>query len=199
MEYKIRHERPADHREVERLVYEAFKDLELPGRTQCDEHCLLHKLRKSEIFIPELNFVAEQTKEDGTEEIVGQIVYARVTVQAEKHTEWELISFGPLAVLPQYQGLGIGEQLVRHSLSEAARLGYPGVLIFGHPGYYPRFGFENAETYGITTEDGENFDAFMARELSPGAMKDMHGRLLLNPIYVISPKELETFNAHFFA
>jgi len=48
------------------------------------------------------------------------------------------------------------------------------VLIFGHESYYPRFGFKPASEFGITTEDGKNFPAFMALPLYDGALDGVH-------------------------
>ncbi|MPN19883.1 hypothetical protein SDC9_167258 [bioreactor metagenome] len=52
------------------------------------------------------------------------------------------------------------------------------MIIYGNPAYYGRFGFCNAAQFGITTADGANFDAFMALELSPGALAGIHGRYI---------------------
>lgn len=81
------------------------------------------------------------------------------------NTELEVLSLGPLTVAPKFQGKGIGSRLVRHSLSVAKILGYDAVIIFGHPTYYPRFGFQEAKEFGISTKEGKNFPAFMALEL----------------------------------
>ena len=198
MNHTIRLETPADYDEVNRLVYAAFKDLVLPGRERCDEHFLVHTLRSHEIFIPKLSFVAEAQEPQDKGQIIGQIVYAKATVLDETGGEHEVISFGPLSVLPQHQGQGIGAALVRHSLAQATRLGYKGVLIFGHEKYYPRFGFQNAKAFGITTREGQNFDAFMALPLAPGALDGVRGRFLLDPVYEVDPLALERFNQTFF-
>lgn len=39
------------------------------------------------------------------------------------------------------------------------------LLIFGEPDYYPKHGFVPCEKFGITTADGDVFDAFMAYPL----------------------------------
>lgn len=52
----VRLERPADYRETELVVREAFWNCYSPG---CMEHYLLHVMRDSPGFVPELDFVAE--------------------------------------------------------------------------------------------------------------------------------------------
>ncbi len=66
---------------------------------------------------------------------------------------------GPVSVLPSFQRKGIGSLLMRHSIEKAKELEFKAIVLFSDPGYYQRFGFVNAKTYGIQTSSGENFDA----------------------------------------
>jgi len=91
----IRNEQKEDYRAVEELVREAFWNLYVPG---CNEHFVLHNLRKSSDFVPELDFVAEKEGQ-----VVGQIAYTRDVVRGEGTNEGEVISFGPVSVLPAHQ------------------------------------------------------------------------------------------------
>ena len=59
MQIKIRTETPDDHNAVNELTREAFWKFWEPDRVICDEHLLVHKLRKVKAFVPELSFVAE--------------------------------------------------------------------------------------------------------------------------------------------
>jgi putative acetyltransferase len=91
----IRNEKENDYRTVEEVVRQAFWNLYVPG---CTEHYILHNLRNSNDFIPELDFVAEKEGQ-----IVGQIVYSRGTIKYIQGAEKEVISFGPVSVLPAFQ------------------------------------------------------------------------------------------------
>ena len=53
----IRNEKPEDYRTVEELIKKTFWNLSVPG---CNEHYLAHQIRKSEEYIPELDFVLEE-------------------------------------------------------------------------------------------------------------------------------------------
>jgi hypothetical protein len=55
MEIELRPEEEKDFETVENLTREAFWNFYVPG---CDEHLLIHNLRKSKDFIRELDFVA---------------------------------------------------------------------------------------------------------------------------------------------
>lgn len=175
MDLQLREEQPKDYREVEEITRKAFWNQEKGG---CDEHLLAHLLRKDEAFVQPLSIVAVST-----EGIVGNIMYAKSFVQEKTGARHPVLTFGPLSVLPAVQGKGVGAALVCDTLKKAKKLGYTGVVIFGHPSYYPRFGFKNAAYYGITTWDGQNMDAFMAAELYPGSLQSIHGRFFLPPVY----------------
>jgi len=175
----IRRECANDYYAVEELNREAFWSRVWGDRQEiCDEHLLVHKLRDVASFIPELDLVAEI---DG--KIVGHIMYSKSKVIDENGKEHEMLTFGPLAVLPEFQGYGIGKKLMLHSFEEARRLGFRAIIIFGHPDYYPRVGFRRAEEFGITTSDGKTFDPFMALELYPGALDGVRGKYYIDPVY----------------
>ncbi|MDR2506078.1 MAG: N-acetyltransferase [Oscillospiraceae bacterium] len=170
----IRLERQSDHDTVERVTFAAFESFEAPGMPKRDipnEHFLVSLLRGDPEFVPELDFVAEL---DG--EIVGNIMYSKCGVVRPDGTITDALTFGPVSVLPKYQRQGIGIQLIRHSLERALALGYKAVIITGHTTYYPRFGFVPADTFGLTTQDGSTFDAFMALELEPGYLGSAGGK-----------------------
>lgn len=192
MQLTIRRETPADYRAVEELTYRAFLRVELPGRTRCDEHFLAHIMRDVPGFVPELDFVAL----DG-DTPVGSILYTKSIVETAAGARHVMLTFGPLSVLPAYQSRGVGAALVRHSIAEAERLGYRGIFIFGHPGYYHRFGFRNAAEFSVTTPEGDNFDAFMALPLYDGALGGIAGKLYCDPVYDIDPAAFAAFEREF--
>jgi predicted N-acetyltransferase YhbS len=194
MDLILRPETAEDHYAVEALTREAFwKFWETDGRVICDEHLLVHRLRKAPVFIPELNIAAVL---DG--KIAGHIIYAKSKVAGETGTETETITFGPLSVLPEHQGKGIGQALMRHTFDKARALGYRAVIIYGHPGYYPRVGFKPASDFGITDPDGNTFDHIMALPLYDGALDGVSGRYIIDPVYLsLSQEDVLEFDKRF--
>ncbi len=176
---KIRLEKDKDYREVEELTREAFWRKERVEKlgVGCIEHYMVHCLRKID-GIKELDFVAEI---DG--KIVGHVIYSRAYILQCNNEKKEVINFGPLSVLPEYQKQGIGSALMKYSIECAKELGYGAMLFFGHPTYYPRFGFVEAKEFGITTAWGANFPAFMAMELKKGYLEGVNGRYIESKIY----------------
>lgn len=179
----IRKETPADYAETEYMTLKAFWNLHGPG---CNEHLLVHKVRESEIYLPELSRVAEC---DG--KIVGTIMYTIATIFVEDKaatnvqsddaaqtavTTHNILTFGPLCVDPAYQDYGVGGKLLESTVQLAREAGYGAIIIFGEPGYYPKHGFLTCDHFGITTMDGQNFDAFMGIELIPDFLSDKKGK-----------------------
>jgi putative acetyltransferase len=93
--------------------------------------------------------------------LVGHILFSPVTVTGAGGSLGGM-GLAPLAVHPDRQSQGIGARLVRRGLVQLARGGCPFVVVLGHPGYYPRFGFERASRYGVSSQwPGVPDEAFM--------------------------------------
>jgi predicted N-acetyltransferase YhbS len=185
----VRSEIPKDYREVEFMTREAFWDLYKPG---CDEHLILHKLRKVSVFVKELDFVAC----DG-DKIIGNIVYSKAEVINQQNQKFTVLCMGPFAVSPSYQRKGIGSLLMKKSIDKARLLGYKAIVIFGDPEYYHRFGFKNAKEYGIQTSEGENLDAFMVLEIYANSLKGIKGKFYYDSVFQTKSNELELFEKEF--
>jgi predicted N-acetyltransferase YhbS len=183
-------ESPEDFYASELLAQRAFWNKHHPG---CDEHLLVHKLRGDAAYLPEISRVAEA---DG--KIVGSIMYSRSRVVNENNQATEVITFGPLCVDPDYQGLGIGGLLLNETLRLAKDAGFRAIIIYGEPDYYPRFGFKTCDHFGITTPEGKNFDAFMGIELVPDGFKEVQGKFYEAEVFQnLPPGEVDAYSQKF--
>lgn len=72
---------------------------------------------------------------------IGHILFTRATLNGEIDTPLMHI-LAPLAVIPEYQGMGVGGLLIRHSIKHLKAMGCQMVFVLGHAAYYPRHGFE---------------------------------------------------------
>ncbi|MET7619309.1 bifunctional class I SAM-dependent methyltransferase/N-acetyltransferase [Streptomyces sp. NPDC005408] len=93
-----------------------------------------------DVWLPGMSYVAEAP--DGT--VAAYALLTRCQVEGVR-----ALALAPVAVAPEHQGGGAGQAVVRAVLDVARVRGERLVLVTGHPGYYPRFGFEPASRYGI--------------------------------------------------
>jgi predicted N-acetyltransferase YhbS len=185
----IRNEQTEDYRTVEELVREAFWNLYVPG---CNEHYMLHNLRMSGDFIPELDFVAEKEGQ-----IVGQIVYSRGIIKGKGTENKEVITFGPVSVLPAFQKRGIGSALITHTISLARDMGCPAICIYGDPRYYTRFGFRCGEKYEIKTAEDKFAVSLQVLELRHGALNSVSGRFVESAAFAVDETGFAQYDATF--
>ena len=151
----LRPECPADHAAIHELVRLAFAQAE---HSDGDEHHLVDRLRRSQEYLPELSLVAE---EDG--QLVGHIMFTRLSIDGVA-----ALALAPVSVLPTHQGKGLGSALIRHGHAVARDLGWHFVVVLGHAGYYPRFGYKPASLFGIRPPFDVPDDVFMAVNLGSG-------------------------------
>ena len=76
---------------------------------------------------------------------------------------------------------GIGSALVRAGLDLARSRDWRAVIVLGHKGYYPRFGFSAALAHPLRAPFSG--DAFMALELAPGALLGEEGHVTHPPTF----------------
>ena len=95
------------------------------------------------------------------ERVVGHILFSPVILESVERGR-EGMGLGPMAVLPSLQNQGIGSLLVKDGLARMRSAGCPFVVVLGHHGYYPRFGFERASKYRVRCQwEGVPDEAFM--------------------------------------
>ena len=95
---RIRREEPTDYERVEEITRKVFWNLYVPG---CYEHYLVHIMRSHEDFVAELDFVIEV---DG--QVIGNIMYTKARLVDEAGEEKNILTFGPVSILPEYQRMG---------------------------------------------------------------------------------------------
>jgi putative acetyltransferase len=108
------------------------------------------------------------------DDIVGQILFSVLTTTIDRQTV-PALALAPMAVRPDRQRRGIGSALVRAGLALANDRDWRAVIVLGHKGYYPRFGFSAALARPLKAPFAG--DAFMALELAPGALRGEEGRV----------------------
>lgn len=154
----IRPETPADRAaifEVNRLAF-----------GQEAEAALVDALRDGGFV--RLSLVAEVQRQ-----VVGHILFSRLPIRTESGLV-EALSLAPMAVVAAQQRRGIGAALVQAGLRTCREAGHSIVVVLGHAGFYPRFGFSPQLAEPLTSPYGGG-DSWMALELKPAALAGVRG------------------------
>lgn len=162
----IRDEAAADRAGVRRVNERAFG--------QPAEADLVEALHRAGAAV--ISLVAEVDRQ-----VVGHILFSPVTVEPAAGTR--LLGLAPMAVDSEWQRQGIGSDLVRTGLARAAAAGYDGIVVLGHSGYYPRFGFRPAAECGLGCEYDAPPEAFMALALPGRSLDGVPGLVRYHPAF----------------
>lgn len=155
---KIIPETPKQHSAVLDLNRLAFK-----GDT---ESRLIRNLeRDASIFA---SFVAL----DG-DEVVGHILFSPLYLMIDGK-RGDAVALGPMCVTPSRQNQGIGTQLVAHGIKEMKSAGQAAIIVLGHVGFYPRFGFRHDLAKNLSCTFNQ-YEAFMGLELVEGSLAGKPG------------------------
>ncbi|WP_283683396.1 GNAT family N-acetyltransferase [Parablautia sp. Marseille-Q6255] len=182
----IRNEKKEDREIVEKITRQAFYNLYVPG---CVEHYLVHIMREHEDFIPELDFVLERNGD-----VIGNIMYTKATLTDENGNEKDILTFGPVSILPAYQRMGYGKMLIEHSFQAAMQSGYDTIVIFGSPANYVSRGFKSCKKYNVCIENGKYPAAMMVKELVPHVLDGHKWIYQDSPVMAISEEEAKRYD-----
>lgn len=166
----LRTERPGDMLPVYDLLCEAF------GRT--DEAQLVNQLREAGAAV--VTMVEEEEYE-----FMGHLMLSPVTIAGQ---EGPWLGLAPVAVHPDWQGQGIGSDLIQEGLNTALEMDWKGVVVLGDPAYYQRFGFRPASEFGLHCVYEVPKECFMALALQPEGFS-VQGEVLYHPLFDALPEE----------
>lgn len=157
----IRAERKEDQFDIYEVNKLAFK--------QEGEAKLVDAIRLSPEYLEQLSLVAEDKGQ-----LVGHVMISKIGIETEQGMI-STLGLAPVAVKPDYQGQGIGSLLIQEGLKRSKELGYQHIVVLGHAGYYPRFGFVPAATKGIRCPFSVPDEVFMVLELVPDSLQGING------------------------
>jgi len=189
MDIIIRNEKEDDYPIVEEVTREAFWNLYFPG---CNEHYLVHQMRHHPDFIKELDFVAEYNGK-----VVGNIMYTKAQLIDEQGLKIDIISFGPLGVLPEFQRKGIGSSLINHTKTIAINTGIKAIVILGDPHNYCKHGFKSSKDYYISDIDGNYPYGLLVLELEEGVLSGHKWKYKYSNVYEVNENDAEEYDKKF--
>ena len=150
----LRTETATDRTAIRDLTVRAFADPE--SDVEPGEAALLDDLFGCEEYLEDFSVVAEVGGN-----IVGHVIATRGWVDGDI----PLLGLGPISVAPEHQGRGIGGALLNEIRDRATAAGERAIVLLGHTGYYPRFGYVPAIPAGILPSDMSWGEHFMALAL----------------------------------
>jgi putative acetyltransferase len=166
----IRDEKPRDRPAILQLNRDAFG-----GDAEAE---LIEKLHADGLIAASL--VAE---EDGR--IIGHILLSWLHLDMGSRPLRGL-ALAPMAVDPARQLQGTGSRLVKAAIESARQIGADAIIVLGHPGFYPRFGFSAQDAAKL--QSPFTGAAFMALELTPGALAGHGGSVVYPPAFGLEPE-----------
>jgi putative acetyltransferase len=157
---RVRQERPDDVDAIRAEQAAAFRRPGAPDGEVPMEAPLVDELRAdAQAWIPELSLVAVDTDD----RVVAHVVCSRAWVGDGRQP---VLGLGPIGVLPDLQGDGIGSALVRAAIAKAEERHEPLIGLLGNPAYYRRFGFVPSTDHGIDPPDPTWGEFFQVRPLA---------------------------------
>lgn len=129
MNIQIRDEKLSDIQAIFDLTQAAFADAEHSSHT---EQFIVNALRNSGQL--SLSLVAISNNK-----LIGHIAFSPVKI-SDGTKGW--YGLGPISVLPEYQGQGVGAKLMHAGLEALKDLDAVGCVLLGDPDYYGKFGFK---------------------------------------------------------
>ena len=156
----VRGQQPDDFEAIRNVYAEAFRrprfrPAQSPGCVP-PEVGLFEALWEAGDAVPEFSFAAVT---DGR--VVGHVTASRATVATDP-----VVAVGPIGVLPDHQGTGIGSALMHALVAAADAAGVPLLVLLGAPQYYSRFGFRPAAELGVMPPQPGWGEGFQARPLT---------------------------------
>jgi putative acetyltransferase len=158
---KIRAESPPDAAAIEAVTTAAFANAPHTAHT---EQFIVAALRRAQAL--EVSLVAELGGE-----IVGHVALSPVAL-SDGSAGW--FGLGPISVLPEHQGRGIGSRLMREVLQRLRDSGAAGCVLVGDPGFYQRFRFRSHTTLAYPDVPVEVFLVLSFGEAVPQATVTFH-------------------------
>ncbi|MFD1455023.1 GNAT family N-acetyltransferase [Levilactobacillus lanxiensis] len=160
---------PTDFKQVDQLVSAAFAPVEESDGREVD---LIHQLRSTYEYQGSLEVVAKPA----VDQVVGHGLLSPVTIRGNQH-KTAVVALAPLAVHPDWQGKGVGSQLLSELETRARQAGFPAISVVGDMNYYGSRGYVMAEDFAIHNTLPVPMGSHLIKPLTAGALAHVGGML----------------------
>jgi len=128
------------------------------------------EIAKAFLALPDT--ISISAERDG--KIVGNVLFTPFAF--ENHQDAKCYLLAPCGVLPQYQGVGVGDELMNNSNHHLKSIGTDVIFVLGVPAFYPRYGYIPTDKQTPYPDLLTIPESWMALELSAGVLKGLSGK-----------------------
>lgn len=162
-------------------------------RTDIDKILEVHRLAFGEAegaeiaqlakdFLDHPDTISISAERDG--EIAGNVLFTPFVFKDHPSTKCYLLA--PCGVSPEYQGHGVGKEIMETSIHHLKSIGADAVFVLGVPTFYPRYGFTQTDKQTPYPDLLTATEAWMALELTPGTVEKLGGQTIAIPQFMQS-------------
>lgn len=123
-------------------------------------------------FLSHPDTISISVKRDG--QVAGNVLFTPFVFQDHPDTKCFLLA--PCGVSPDYQGRGVGKELMKTSIEHLQSIGTDAVFVLGVPAFYPRYGFVPTDKQTPYPDLLTVPEAWMALELTSGTFEKLSGK-----------------------
>ena len=131
-------------------------------------------------FLSQPETISISAERDGT--VAGNVLFTPFVFV--EHPDKKCYLLAPCGVSPEYQGHGVGKELMETSIDYLKSIGTDAVFVLGVPTFYPRYGFVPTDKQTPYPELLTVTDAWMALELTPGTVEKLSGQTMTIPQFM---------------
>ncbi len=106
--------------------------------------------------------------------IAGNVLFTPFLFQ--DHPQAKCFLLAPCGVVPDYQGQGVGKELMETSIAHLTSVNADAVYVLGVPSFYPKYGFVPTDKQTPYPDLLTMPESWMELELKPGSAKALGGK-----------------------
>ena len=134
----------------------------------------------AESFLEQPETISISASREG--KVAGNVLFTPFVFADHPNTKCYLLA--PCGVVPEYQGHGVGKEIMETGIERLRSMGTDAVFVLGVPTFYPRYGFVPTDKQTPYPELLTIPEAWMALELTPGSVAKLTGPTMAIPQFM---------------
>jgi len=183
LQYTIETAVPNDHHKIDEVITKGYGNGS--ENHDGDEIAMVNRLREYSKYRDDFEIVVKTTSGD----ILGHAMMIEVTV-GDNTKPFGITSIVELSVVPEYQGQGIGQQVLMEMESRARLAGYGAMSAVDFSDFFTENGYIFADNFNIHSTLPINLNANLIKLLRDGALYNKGGKVYY-PLEFFKERQLE--------